>query len=465
MSDGSSVASTRIEKLLDPGSFVEIGGVITARSTDFVKDPKIGANDGVITGHGLVDGNLVFVFSQDSSVLGGTIGEMHARKICNIFDMAKKVGAPVVGMFDSKGIRIMESADAAESLGAVIGAMAKASGVVPMVSAVFGQLGGGMSAMAGISDFVFMEDKAHIFVNPPDGVEGVNKDKYDPSSAKAQYEESYNVDGFGSEDEILTEIRELIALIPGSAMEEGRVEAPLDDMNRVLDPGHKNADTDTFVSLLSDNGYVFKAKDGCGSNFLTGIMRMGGRTVGVIANRRDEKGKPGHFGARCTLKAAKFVKFLDAFSIPILTITDVNGYNNKKLVSEFALPGVLADLAVNLATADVAKINLVRNAQSSAYLFMNSKALSADLVYAYEDSKMEIMDADIIAKAIAEDTKEDTDSVKKKLNDEIFGAKNYARRGYVDSLIDFADTRKYLIAGFDMLYTKSEIGYKKHEAR
>lgn len=464
MADANSNALRRIETLLDPGSFVEIGASITARATDFNKNPAQEENDGVITGQGLVDGNLVFVYSQDANTLGGSLGEMHAKKICALYDLAKKVGAPVVGMFDSKGIRLMESVDAAESLGCVIGKMASASGVIPMISAVFGELGGGMAALASLSDFTFMEEKAHLFITPPDGVEGVNKDKDDISDAKNQYRNTGVIDAIASSDEILAKIRELITLIPSSSMEEGRVEAPLDDMNRVLDSNIKEADTESFVSALADNGVVFHAKNGFAHNIYTGIIRMGGRTVGVVANRRDEKGNGGYLCGKCTKKAARFVKFLDAFDIPVLTITDVAGFGNK-IPSENDLPLALSELAVALANADCGKINLIRSAKSSAYIFMNSKSLSADLVYAYPDSKLEIMDVDILAKAIASSSDESVDEIKAKLQSEIYGAKNAARRGYVDSLIDFAETRKYLIAGFDMLETKTVLSYKKHEAR
>lgn len=457
------LARTRIETLLDPGSFAEIGSAMTARLTDFTPDPKLSGNDGVITGHGLVDGNLVFVYSQDPSSLGGTLGEMHAKKICALYDMASKVGAPVVGMLDSKGIRLLESVDAAESLGLIINKMASCSGVVPMISVIFDTLGGGMAALASVSDFTFMEEKAHLFVTSPNGVKGVNPESKDPSCASAQMAAGGVVDASGSTSDILGRAKYLISMLPSCSMEEGRSEASCDDLNRMLAPSLKNAGTEEFIASLVDNGIVFPVKDMYAREMFCGLARLGGTTVGIVANRSEGKDAARLSGISAR-KAASFIRFLDSFDIPVLTITDVGGFAND-LYSEITLPLALAELAMALANSSCPKINLLRNGITSAYLFMNAKSLSADLVYAYRDSKLELLPAKEMAQAIAEETKGSVDDIQAKLKSDILGAENAARRGFVDCLIEVEDTRKYLIAGFDMLKTKTLLPYKKHDAK
>ena len=198
----SNPASLRIANLLDEGSFVEIGGQVTARATDFNMQEKKAPTDGVITGYGVIDGNLVYVYSQDASVLNGTIGEMHAKKIANIYDMAMKMGAPVIGLIDCAGLRLQEATDALNAFGSFYYKQAMASGVIPQITAVFGNCGGGLAAAAALSDFTFMAENGKLFVNSPNTIPGNTADKCDTASAKFQSEESGIVDGVGSEEEI-----------------------------------------------------------------------------------------------------------------------------------------------------------------------------------------------------------------------------------------------------------------------
>ena len=194
-------AMQRIAKLVDENSFMEIGSLVTARSTDFNLAQTDTPSDGVITGHGLIDGNLVFVYSQDASVLGGTVGEMHAKKIAGVYDMAVKMGAPVIGLIDCAGIRLQESVDALEAFGTIYAGQAAASGVVPQISAVFGTCGGGLAVVPALSDFAYVQaDKAKMFINSPNAIDGNRIDKCDTSSAAFQSAETGTIDGIGTED-------------------------------------------------------------------------------------------------------------------------------------------------------------------------------------------------------------------------------------------------------------------------
>ncbi|MGN1157247.1 MAG: carboxyl transferase domain-containing protein, partial [Agathobacter sp.] len=206
-----NAASARISSLLDAGSFVEIGGAVTARNTDFNMQEKETPADGVITGYGVIDGNLVYVYSQDASVLNGAIGEMHAKKIANIYDMAMKMGAPVIGLVDCAGLRLQEATDALEAFGKLYMKQSMASGVIPQITAIFGRCGGGLSIVPALTDFTFMEAKnGKLFMNSPNAIPGNDISKCDTSSAKFQSENTGLVDGIGTEEEILGEIRTLV---------------------------------------------------------------------------------------------------------------------------------------------------------------------------------------------------------------------------------------------------------------
>ncbi len=220
-----SSAAKRIEALLDENSFVEIGKSVTARSTDFNLTEDKTPSDGVITGYGLIDDNLVYVYSQDASVLGGTIGEMHAKKICRLYDLAMKMGAPVIGLIDCAGVRLQESTDALNAFGELYRKMSLASGVIPQISAVLGQCGGGLAVAAGLSDFVFMDGKdGKLFVNAPNALAG-NKTE-DTASAAFQSEHTGLVDFVGTPDEIFAQIRALVPMLPANNSDE----APLSDV-------------------------------------------------------------------------------------------------------------------------------------------------------------------------------------------------------------------------------------------
>ncbi len=462
-----SLASTRIAALLDEGSFVEIGGAITARTTDFNMQQKETPADGVITGYGVIDGNLVYVYSQDASVLKGAIGEMHAKKIANIYDMAMKMGAPVIGLVDCAGLRLQEATDALNGFGSVYYKQAMASGVIPQITAVFGKCGGGLAVASAMTDFTFMESKnGKLFLNAPNAIEGNEVSKCDTASAEFQSEEAGTVDVAASEAEILEEIRALVCMLPANNEDDASYDECLDDLNRACE-GIENAAEDTALvaTLVSDDNIFFETKREYAKDMVTGFIRLNGMTVGVVANRTkvyDEEGKEvasfdGTLSAKGAKKAADFVEFCDAFSIPVVTFTNVTGFKACKC-AEKTLAREAAKLTYAFANATVPKVNVViGKAYGSAYVTMNSKAIGADMVYAWPTSEIGMMDAGLAAKIMYADSDAATINEKaaeyKELQSSPMAA---ARRGYVDTIIAPADTRKYLIGAFEMLFTKRE---------
>ena len=467
MSNTTSQASKRIASLLDAGSFVEIGGAITARTTDFNMQQKETPADGVITGYGVIDGNLVYVYSQDATVLKGAIGEMHAKKIANIYDMAMKMGAPVIGLVDCAGLRLQEATDALNGFGSVYYKQAMASGVIPQITAVFGKCGGGLAVASAMTDFTFMEGKnGKLFLNSPNAIEGNDVSKCDTASAKFQSEEAGMVDMVGTEEDIFEEIRTLVCMLPSNNEDDASYDECFDDLNRVCE-GIQNAmeDTALVAAMVSDDNMFFETKRDFAKDMVTGFIRLNGMTVGVVANRSKVYGEEGDVvesfdgtisvsGAK---KAADFVEFCDAFGIPVVTFTNVTGFK-ACACAEKSLAREMAKLTYAFANATVPKVNVViGKAFGSAYVTMNSKSIGADMVYAWSTAEIGMMDAKLAAKIMYANTDAATINEKaaeyKELQSSPMAA---ARRGYVDTIIEPADTRKYLIGAFEMLFTKRE---------
>ena len=462
-----SAASSRIAALLDAGSFVEIGGAVTARTTDFNMQEKETPGDGVVTGYGVIDGNLVYVYSQDASVLNGAIGEMHAKKISAIYDMAMKMGAPVIGLVDCAGLRLQEATDALEAFGTVYRKQTLASGVIPQITAIFGTCGGGLALVPALTDFTFMEaKKAKLFVNSPNAIPGNTAEKCDTASAAFQSEEAGLVDDIGEEEEILGKIRALVCMLPCNNEEDASYDECLDDLNRACE-GIENAAEDTAIALanISDSNIFFETKKNYAKDMVTGFIRLNGMTVGAVANRSkvyDEEANlveefDGSLSAKGAKKAAEFVEFCDAFNIPVLTLTNVAGFKASKC-SEKTLAKAAAKLTYAFANATVPKVNvIVGKAFGSAYVAMNSKSIGADMVYAWPEAEIGMMDANQAAKIMYADADAATIREKaaeyKNLQSSPLSA---AKRGYVDTIIEAADTRKYVIGAFEMLFTKRE---------
>lgn len=463
----TSKASQRITALLDANSFVEIGALVTARATDFDLKQTETPSDGVVTGYGVIDGNLVYVYSQDVSVLSGSVGEMHAKKIANLYDLAMKTGAPVIGLLDSAGLRLQEAADALNAFGEIYLKQTMASGVFPQITAVFGSCGGGLAILTAMSDFTFMEEKsAKLFVNSPNALAGNTVAKCDTSSAAYQGENTGNVDVVADEAAILTQIRQLVDMLPANNEDDLSYEECTDDLNRACeDLAACVGDTAAALSRIADNNIFFEAKESYAPDMVTGFLKLNGVTIGAVANRSekyDEEGKVAEkydaaLSANGCKKAAEFVNFCDAFDIPVLTLTNVAGfkaceYNEKNIAKE------AAKLTYAFANATVPKVNVViGKAFGSAYVTMNSKAIGADITMAWPDAQIGSMDAKLAAKIMYEG--QGADVIDQKAADYAAlqtSAAGAAKRGYVDQIVEPADTRKYVIGAFEMLFTKKE---------
>ena len=467
-STAQNLASSRIAALLDENSFVEIGAAVTARATDFNMNNTDTPSDGVVTGYGVINDSLVYVYSQDASVLNGTIGEMHAKKITNLYDLAMKTGAPVIGLIESAGLRLQEATDALAAFGEIYLKQTMASGVIPQITAVFGTCGGGLGLFPTMTDFTFMEEKnAKLFVNAPNALDGNVITKCDSSSAKFQAEESGIVDVVADEATILEKVRELVSFLPANNEDDASfLEDCTDDLNRV-NPEIAGCvgDTSVALSILADDNNFFEVKSGYAKNMVTGFLRLDGVTVGAVANRSeicDEEGKVAEkldavLTAEGCEKAAEFVNFCDAFGIPVLTLTNVKGYE-ATLASEKTIAKAAAKLTYVFANATVPKVNVViGKALGTAYVVMNSKAIGADITMAWPDAQIGAMDGKLAAKIMYDGQGADVINEKAAEYEALtLNVTSAAKRGYVDQIVNAADTRKYVIGAFEMLFTKSE---------
>ena len=460
-----SLAGKRIASLLDESSFVEIGGLVRARSTDFNLSGSDTPSDGVVTGYGVIDGKLVYVYSQDAAVLGGSIGEMHARKIARIYDMAMKMGAPVIGLIDCAGLRLQEATDALNAMGELYLKQTLASGVIPQITAIFGNCGGGLALAAGMTDFTFMEaTKAKLFINSPNALENNREELNDTASAAFQSAEAGIVDVTGTEEEIFDGIRTLVSMLPSNNEDVAEDECD-DDLNRVCaDLANAAGDTSILLSQIADDNAFIELKASFGKEMVIGLLRLNGQTVGAVANRTqvyDDEGKlTDEFDAVLTVegcaKAAEFVSFCDAFQIPVLTLVNVEGFM-ATAANERRIARASSKLTYAFANATVPKVTVViGKAFGNAYNVMNSKAIGADYVYAWSQAQIGAMDARLAAQIIYAGEDVDLNEKTAEYADLATGALSAAARGYVDTVIEPEDTRKYVIGTFEMLYSKNE---------
>ncbi len=463
----TSQASQRIAALLDENSFVEIGARMTARATDFNLKQTETPSDGVITGYGVIDGSLVYVYSQDASVLNGSVGEMHAKKIANLYDLALKTGAPVIGLIESAGLRLQEATDALNGFGEIYKKQVMASGVIPQITAVFGTCGGGLALIPTLTDFTFMEEKkARLFVNAPNALDGNTTEKCNSASAAFQSQEAGIVDVVADEAEILGKIRELVSLLPANNEDDASYAECTDDLNRAsAELANCVGDTSIALSILSDNNVFFELKENYAREMVTGLIKLNGVTVGAVANRTEICDADGNvtdkFDAVLTekgcAKAADFVNFCDAFEIPVLSLTNVKGYE-ATVCAEKGMAKAAARLTAAFAQATVPKVNvIIGKAYGSAYVAMNSKAIGADITIAWPDAEIGMMDAKLAARIICDGQgAEAIDACAAEYAKLQTSVESAARRGYVDEIVEAADTRKYIIGAFEMLFTKRE---------
>ena len=459
-------ARTRIAGLLDGQSFVEIGAFVTPRSTDYNMTDKTAPADGVVTGFGTIEGRLVYVYSQDATVLGGSLGEMHAKKIVQIYSMAAKVGAPVIGLLDSAGMRLQEGSDAFDGYGQLFQEMTMASGVIPQITAIFGTCGGSAAMIPSLSDFVFMKKgDAALYLNSPTTLEGIMN--ADAAFASADYSSANSgIVDLLCEDEtsMLSGIRTLIELLPSNNKEEapfndhhGDLNREISDLNLLEDSA---IDGREVAAQILDEGSVFELGADFGGDLTTAVGKLGGMTVGVVASAGTSTDS--RLSMNATRKASEFIQRMDAFSIPVITLVDTKGYE-ASVASESAGQAVFgAKMLAAYTSATVPKVTvLMGNAIGSAYVAMNSKHIGADYVYAWPSAKVGTMDPESAVKIMYADEIDASTAapglireLTEKYRVEEMSPYKSAAHGYIDDIIEPSATRKRLIAVVDMLYTK-----------
>jgi len=478
-SKGKLTARERIEVLLDEGSFEEFDMFVAHRCTDFGMENQKFPGDGVVTGWGTINGRMVYLYSQDFTVLGGSLSATHAQKICKIMDMAMKNGAPVIGLNDSGGARIQEGVDALGGYADVFQKNIMASGVVPQISVIMGPCAGGAVYSPAMTDFIFMvRDSSYMFVTGPDVVKTVTNEivtAEDLGGARTHTTKSSVADGaFDNDMEALFEVRRLIDLLPLNNREKPPVRPFFDSQSRVEDsldtliPDNANSpyDMHELVRKLADEADFFEIQKDFAKNILTGFIRLEGSTVGVVANQPMVLA--GCLDIDASRKAARFVRFCDAFEIPILTLVDVPGF----------LPGTSqeyggvikhgAKLLFAYGEATVPKVTVItRKAYGGAYDVMASKHLRGDFNYAWPTAEIAVMGAkgatEIIHRADLGDA-EKIASHTKDYEDRFANPFVAAERGFIDEVIMPKNTRIRVARAFASLRNKQVSNpWKKHD--
>lgn len=474
-SSGKMTARERIDYLLDESSFIELDAFVKHRSTNFDMADLDAPADGVVTGYGTVDGRLVFVYAQDFTVVGGSLGEMHAAKIVKVQDMALKMGAPIVGFNDSGGARIQEGVDALSGYGKIFFRNTISSGVIPQISAIMGPCAGGAVYSPAITDFVFMTDKTSMmFITGPQVIKSVTGEDVtqEQLGGAVTHNKISGVAHFmdGSEAETIDRIRELLSFLPSNNLEQPPIFEFDDEINRIDDrlndmvPENPNKpyDMKEVIKTLADEGHFFEVQQLYAQNMITGFIRLNGRSIGVIANQ--PKILAGCLDINASDKAGRFIRTCDAFNIPLLNIVDVPGF----------LPGTSqeyggiirhgAKMLYAYSEATVPKVTLiVRKAYGGAYLAMCSKDLGADQVFAWPNAEIAVMGPDGAANIIFKNEIASADDPIATRSEKIDEYRNTvanpyiaAQRGFVDDVLVPSQTRPRLISAFDMLETKRE---------
>ncbi len=446
---GSMTARERINALLDDGSFVEIGAFISARNEDT-------AADGVITGYGSIDSRLVYVYSQDVTVLGGAMGEMYANKINKIVDMAAKMGAPVIGMLDSNGVRLSDGPRVQRAMGRVLSAFANISGVVPNISIVFGNCAGGSAIAAAMSDFVIMNGKnGKMFVTGPEVIEAT-EGKAPDVDAKGSVSKNGNAHFVAESDEGCIELAKiLLSYIPSNNLSDAFEYETQDDLNRpceILNDIDAIDDVRVVIAEIADDKAYFEVQADYAKEVSVGFIRVNGSSVGVIATSGDE------LSSRAAQKMERFVRFCDCYNTPILTITDVEGFKASADEETWGLARKSAELMYAFVEATVPKVNLItKKAYGTAYTLMNSKQGGADLIFAYPSAQMApLPPAAGVGVLYSERLKagESREALENEYIETEASIYNAAKLGCIDDIIVPSETRARVVAAFEMLKSK-----------
>ncbi len=479
---GKLTARERIDKLLDAGTFVELDKFKAHRCTDFGMEKKKTPGDGVITGYGKIDGRHVVVFSQDFTVLGGSLGEAFAQKVCKVMDFAVKQGYPVIGLNDSGGARIQEGVVSLAGYADIFLRNALASGVVPQISAIMGPCAGGAVYSPAMTDFIFMVEKSsYMFITGPDVIKTVTREEVSMEALGGAITHNTR-SGVAdlhtpSDEECLARIRELLSYLPANNTEDPPLVASTDDPERrdaalndvVPHNPNKPYDMLDIISRVIDDGRFFQNQPDYAKNIVTGFARLGGRSVGIVANQPNVLA--GALDINSSIKAARFVRFCDCFNVPVVTFVDVPGF----------LPGTAqeyggiikhgAKLLYAYCEATVPKITVItRKAYGGAYDVMSSKHIRGDINLAFPSAEIAVMGPDgAVSIVFRKELKEAGDDADKRAALVADYRKTFANPykaaelGYIDDVIVPEDTRPQLINALDMLKTKRDTNPpKKH---
>jgi len=479
---GKLTARERIELLLDAGSFVETDALSRHRVAAFGMEKTRPYGDGVVTGWGTIDGRKVFVFSQDFTIFGGSLGETFAEKICKVMDLAVATGAPVIGLNDSGGARIQEGASSLAGYGYIFDRNVRSSGVIPQISVILGPCAGGAVYSPAMTDFIFMvKETSHMFITGPEVIKTVTGEDvtFEELGGAQTHASKSGIASVITEDEreCLQSVRYLMSFLPANNMEDPPAYASTDDPERrcekladlIPDSPREPYDMKDVIRDVVDDGDFFEVFPLWAMNILTGFARLDGQSVGIVANQ--PKVLAGTLDIESSEKAARFVRFCDAFNIPLLTFVDVPGF----------LPGTAqeyggiirrgAKLLYAFTEATVPRMTVItRKAYGGAYVVMNSKHIRSDISFAWPTAEIAVMGPEgavnIVFRKELEKAKDPEARRKELIEDyEERFANPYiaADRGYVDDVIDPAETRTRLIQALGMLKTKREaVPARKH---
>ena len=475
---GKLTARERLDLLLDPDSFEEWDMFVEHRSTEFNMDKNFVPGDGVVVGHGNINGRLVFVYSQDFTVFGGSLSETHAEKICKIMDQAIKVGAPIIGLNDSGGARIQEGVSSLAGYGEVFHRNVMASGVVPQISVVMGPCAGGAVYSPATTDYVFMvKDTSYMFVTGPDVVKAVTHEEVtqeELGGAITHSTKSGVADmAFETDVDALEQLRIFVDFIPSSNLERPP-EIPTDDQaNRqepsldTLIPEDPNASYDVMelISKVVDENNFFELQPDYAKNIIVGYGRMDGGTVGIVANQPTVLA--GCLDINASVKAARFIRFCDCFNIPIIMLVDVPGFLPGTQQENGGLIRHGAKLLFAFAEATVPKVTIItRKAYGGAYIVMGSKHLRGDVNYAWPSAEIAVMGAKGAVEIIFRGDLNDEEKIKEReleYQQRFSNPFHVGTRGYIDDVIMPHNTRWRIIRSLRMLKNKKqELPWKKH---
>ncbi len=479
---GKLTARERIELLVDPNSFEEFDMYVTHRSKDFGLDKQKFLGDGVVTGCGKINGRLVYIFSQDFTVFGGSLSEAHAEKICKIMDMAMKVGAPVIGLNDSGGARIQEGVVSLGGYADIFLRNTLASGVVPQISAILGPCAGGAVYSPAITDFVLMvKGTSYMFVTGPNVVKTVTHEVVtsEELGGATTHATKSGVAHFACENEadVIAKLKRLLSYMPQNNCEDPPFEKTNDPVDRedpklnqiIPDNPNMPYDIKDVIRMVMDDGSFFEVHEEYAQNIVVGFARLGGRSVGLIANQPAVLA--GVLDIKSSEKGARFIRFCDCFNIPILTFEDVPGFLPGTDQEHGGIIRNGAKLLYAYCEATVPKVTVItRKAYGGAYDVMNSKHVRGDMNYAWPSAEIAVMGpkgaVEIIFKKDIADS-EDAEAKIQQLTDEyrerFANPYSAAARGYIDDVIEPKTTRPRLIRAFEMLETKKDANpAKKH---